>query len=96
MSLKAFRVRTLDPTGAGDAFCAGIIHKLTQKIQTAGSRSLDWEEDELAGILLEAQAAGAACVTGVGTTSAVKRKKVEELLAGQGARVRRSFKVSPI
>lgn len=96
MSLKAFRVRTLDPTGAGDAFCAGIIHKLTQKIQTAGSRSLDWEEDELAGILLEVQAAGAACVTGVGTTSAVKRKKVEELLAGQGARVRRSFKVSPI
>jgi fructokinase len=90
MSLKAFRVRTLDPTGAGDAFCAGIIHKLAQKIHPAASPSLDWEEDELAGILLEAQAAGAACVTGVGTTSAVKRKNVAKILADQGARVLRS------
>ena len=96
MSLEAFRVRPLDPTGAGDAFCAGIIYNLAQRLQAPEARNFDLKEEELAEILLEAQAAGAACVTGIGTTSAVTRKKVEELLAGQGARVRRSFKASPI
>jgi fructokinase len=96
ISMEAYRVRTLDPTGAGDAFCAGIIYKLTQGPQASASRNLDLREAELAGILLEAQAAGAACVMGIGTTSAVTRKNVDGLLAAQGTRVLRSMVIKSI
>jgi sugar/nucleoside kinase (ribokinase family) len=90
VSMKAFRVKTLDPTGAGDAFCAGIIHRLARRFPPAGSPDFVWTDQEMAGILLEAQAAGAACVTGVGTTSAVRRKNVRALLTSQGASLLRS------
>jgi sugar/nucleoside kinase (ribokinase family) len=90
VSMQAFRVKTRDPTGAGDAFCAGIIHRLARRLPPAGAPELVWTDQELAGILLEAQAAGAACVTGVGTTSAVRRKNVRALLASQGAGLLRS------
>jgi fructokinase len=93
LSLEAFRVKTLDPTGAGDAFCAGFIRKTVQHLRGAPAQGLDWTDEELAGMLLEAEAAGAACVTGVGTTSAVKRETVDALLAAQMARVKRTLKV---
>ncbi len=96
LTMKAFRVRTLDPTGAGDAFCAGFIRKAVSKFEAAGAPSLDWDDEALAEILLEALAAGAACVTGIGTTSAVTRKAVNELKAAQGEHVRRTLKIYPI
>jgi sugar/nucleoside kinase (ribokinase family) len=96
LSLDAFKVKTLDPTGAGDAFCAGFICRAVKKLGRRGAPQLDWEEAELAAMLLEAEAAGAACVTGIGTTSAVTRKNVRRLIAAQGARVRRSLRVEPL
>jgi len=50
-------------------------------------------DDELVGVLVEGEAAGAACVTAVGTTSAVTRRNVDRLLDAQGSKVRKSVKV---
>lgn len=94
--LAAFRVRTLDPTGAGDSFCAGFIRRTIQKLEKMGATHLDWTDEELTSALIEAEAAGAACVTGIGTTSAVSRKNVLHLLATQGSRVQKSLKIESI
>jgi sugar/nucleoside kinase (ribokinase family) len=96
LTMKSFRAPTLDPTGAGDAFCAGFICKLLQINKVGAKQDHDWNEDDLIEILLEAQAAGAACVTGIGTTAAVSRKNVVALLADQGAMVRHSLKVESL
>jgi fructokinase len=93
LAMSAFRVKTLDPTGAGDAFCAGFIRRMVQNPRDSRAHPLDWTDQELAEMLLEAEAAGAACVTGVGTTSAVRRKTVDALLAAQAARVKKTIKV---
>lgn len=92
--MKAFRVRVVDPTGAGDAFCAGTIYRLHRLIQRRNDQSLALTEDELVGVLLEGEAAGAACVTAVGTTSAVTRQNVDMLLDTQGSKVRKSVKIT--
>ena len=94
--MKAFRVRVVDPTGAGDAFCAGIIHRLLTHIQKHDSRSLALTDDELIEVLLEGEAAGAVCVTAVGTTSAVTRQNVDALLDAQGSKVRGSVRIARI
>jgi len=91
--MKAFRVGVVDPTGAGDAFCAGTIHSLLRHVRRHGNRSLALADDDLIGVLLEGEAAGASCVTAVGTTSAVTRKNVDVLLDAQGSRVRRSARI---
>lgn len=96
LAAGAFRVRTLDPTGAGDAFCAGFIRKTVLGLQADRPNKLDWSDEELVDILLEAQAAGAACVTGIGTTSAVTRAKVDSLLAAQRAKVKRTLTLERI
>ncbi len=96
VSLAAFRVETLDPTGAGDAFCAGFIRQAVKKFVRSGSRRLDWRDSDLAEALLEAEAAGAACVTGIGTTSAVTAGNVRRLVAAQGAEVLKSLKIEPL
>lgn len=96
VSLDAFRVATLDPTGAGDAFCAGFIRQAVKRFVRSGSRRLDWGDRDLVRALLEAQAAGAACVTGIGTTSAVTRRNVRQLITGQEDRVLRSLSVEAL
>ncbi|MEM1929748.1 MAG: carbohydrate kinase family protein [Thermofilaceae archaeon] len=80
----AFRVEVVDPTGAGDAFCAGVILGLLER----GWRSeelarCDWSD--VAQLLLLGQAAGAAACTAPGTTEGVLREKVEALIREQGA-----------
>jgi len=45
------------------------------------------KHDELIETLLFAQAAGAACVESIGTTTGVSLKRVEELLKSQGEHV---------
>jgi fructokinase len=96
LTLDAFKVKTLDPTGAGDAFCAGFIRQTVQKLGRSGARDLDWKDEEIAAALLEAEAAGAACVTGIGTTSAVTRQNVRRLIAAQGAKVRKSLRIESL
>lgn len=78
----AFKVDVVDPTGAGDAFCAGVISwLLKKKLQAAELASLG--EDELAELLLRGQAAGAAACTAPGTTGGVTLAKVDALVKEQ-------------
>jgi sugar/nucleoside kinase (ribokinase family) len=82
-----FRVEAIDPTGAGDAFCAGMAMKFAEAIDLG--RSLrDMSESEVSELLLFAQAAGAACAEEIGTTPGVSAKRVAKLLEEQGEIVR--------
>ncbi|KYH42066.1 MAG: hypothetical protein AYL32_000630 [Candidatus Bathyarchaeota archaeon B26-2] len=87
--MPAFKVPVVDPTGAGDAFCSGVIRGLVKEMEpkrkTRDIASL--EDDVLTGILLEGEAAGAACVTMVGTTTGVSRDRVDALIKEQGSTV---------
>ena len=82
--MPAFRVPIVDPTGAGDALCAGIINGLLE-ITAQNKREIsDLSEKELANVLLKGEAAGASCVTMVGTTTAVTKENVTRILKEQG------------
>jgi sugar/nucleoside kinase (ribokinase family) len=86
IAMPAFRVTQVDPTGAGDALCAGVIHAASARgLNRAGLRRIDVEKAK--GILLEGEAAGAACVTEVGATEGVTREHVDGLIRGQGTRI---------
>lgn len=90
---KAFRVKVVDPTGAGDAFQAGLIYRLATIFGENLSReSLDEivDVEMLSDLLLYAQAVGAVCVTAPGTTTAISRENIEKLLAEQRDYVLRS------
>lgn len=92
--LPAFAVRVVDPTGAGDAFSAGIIlhiHRLIRRGRTAADlTAADWRA-----ILLYASACGAVCATGIGTTAAVQAAKVAALIKRQGGRLAKAGTVCP-
>jgi fructokinase len=77
--MPSFKVEEVDTTGAGDALCAGLIYSLMK----TGNPSAP-SEDEFINALLEGQAAGAACVSAPGATTAVKAREVKALLKGQG------------
>jgi sugar/nucleoside kinase (ribokinase family) len=89
--MPAFKVPVVDPTGAGDAFCAGIIQALVEidKLRNISKLSTN----NIVDILLRGEAAGAACVTGMGTTTSVTVKKVNELMLQQGLEIRKRAKV---
>lgn len=86
-TFPSFKVRVVDPSGAGDAFCAGAILKIIEKYGASSFevRDLnflsvkDWTE-----ILSFGAATGAVCCTAEGTTTAVNRENVEKLLEEQG------------
>jgi sugar/nucleoside kinase (ribokinase family) len=79
----AFNVEAIDPTGAGDSMCAGTARKLLDIIE-ARRRLEDLNVQEAAEILLFAQAAGAACVGEIGTTTGVTTERVNRIIAEQG------------
>ena len=85
--MPAFEVPVIDPTGAGDAFCAGVIYGLIRASGYSHIEVTKLSEEELVNILLEGEATGAACVTMVGTTTAVTRENVDNLLKKQGSKV---------
>ena len=93
LRLPAFRVRVVDPTGAGDAFSAGIILRL-HGLRRRGVGTEDLSAGEWIELLLYASACGAVCTTGIGTTTAVAAVAVEGLLERQGVRVSRAVTVS--
>jgi sugar/nucleoside kinase (ribokinase family) len=78
--MPAFVVEEVDSTGAGDALCAGLIHSLLTLREP-----LEATHSEFKAALLEGQAAGAACVTAPGATTAVTANNVKRLLLEQGA-----------
>jgi len=85
--MPAFNVHVIDPTGAGDAFCSGVIRAITRVIRRKKRKLSNLSPSVLQQILLEGEATGALCVTMVGTTTAVERKKVETLLNNQGENI---------
>ena len=86
LRVPVFEVDSVDPTGAGDAFCAGVIDSLLDHPALNDVRELSVEDAET--ILLKGSAAGAACVTSIGATTAVTREKADSLMKEQGGRVR--------
>jgi sugar/nucleoside kinase (ribokinase family) len=92
--LPAFGVEVVDPTGAGDAFSAGLILRIHDALVSgAAPEALGieaWKD-----ILLYASACGAACCTAIGTTTAVSRTAAAGLLQRQGRAIRDRIKVSP-
>ena len=90
--MPAFKVPVVDPTGAGDAFCAGIIHAFAKMGRLPDISKLS--TDNIVDILLHGEAAGAACVTGVGTTTSVTAQKVNELILQQGMEIRKRIQVT--
>jgi len=82
----SFDVKVVDPTGAGDAFCAGLIYQLLKgNLLVRLPRGLDVKT--LRRLLMVAQATGAICTTDVGTTTAVTRKNLDRLVKDQGGRI---------
>jgi sugar/nucleoside kinase (ribokinase family) len=86
--VPAFDVAEVDPTGAGDALCAGLI----RSISALGVRVPPIVE--LKEILLEASAVGAACVTETGATTSVTSEKVNTLLRLQGESLKGRIRVT--
>jgi len=87
LRMPAFKVPIVDPTGAGDAFCAGVVRGLIHSTRERRPELSSLPTENLARILLEGEAAGAACVTAVGTTTAVTRENVDRLLREQGSAI---------
>lgn len=89
IQLPAFKVDTVDPTGAGDALCAGLINAFLEASEN--KRQYHFTDKKfLKQALLEGAAAGAACVTALGATTAVTREKVDWLIKEQGNKVWRA------
>jgi ribokinase len=84
LHIPAFKIRAVDPTGAGDAFSAGIVLKI-HELLSRGRRATDLAPADWQDILIYASACGAVCATGVGTTTAVDSRKVAALIKRQAA-----------
>lgn len=87
LRVPVFEVDSVDPTGAGDAFCAGVIDYLLDRpdlLKDIQGLSVD----DAKTLLLKGSVAGAACVTSTGATAAVTREKVDFMMREQGDRVR--------
>ena len=88
LKVPAFTVDTLDTTGAGDAFCAGVISSIL-----GSEASLPTSRRELTEALIEGAAAGATCVTSTGATTAVTKEKVQRLIAEQADELRTRIEI---
>jgi len=92
--VPAFKVRVVDPTGAGDAFSAGVILKARGALDRGGNSGgftpADWQD-----FLIYASACGAVCTTGVGTTTAVDSRQVDALIRRQGGGLFRAARFVP-
>lgn len=84
--VPSFKVEPVCPTGAGDALSASIVYNLI--LRSEGDIDFYFSKEDLQNLLLEAAAAGAGAVLGVGATSNVSRRTVEEMIAGQATELR--------
>jgi len=96
LEMPTFKVQVVDPTGAGDALCAGVISGLFKAMGKKWRGLSDFSVEDLPRILLEGEAAGAACVTMVGTTTAVTEHNVKKLLEEQGLEIISQVKTQTI
>jgi sugar/nucleoside kinase (ribokinase family) len=87
LEMPALKVPIIDPSGAGDAFCSGMIHGLAEKTETKSPDISSLSPEDLCEVILEGAAAGAACVTATGATTSVNRENVERLLREHGSEI---------
>lgn len=87
LEMPALKVPIVDPSGAGDAFCSGIIHGLIEKTESRSPDMSSMSPEDLREVMLEGAAAGAACVTAIGATTSVNRENVERLLRKQRSEI---------
>ncbi len=87
-----FLVDTVDATGCGDAFCAGVILYF-EKVGLASFGEL--EPGQLTELLILAQAVGASAATAAGCVEGVAAETVEAILADQGNAVRTATQINP-
>jgi sugar/nucleoside kinase (ribokinase family) len=86
--VPAFTVPCVDPQGAGDAFAAGMIRKLSSCEGCTLAEKLSDTNGRLFDTILFASACGASAVTRNGCTAGVTARSVRELLSSQGPAVR--------
>lgn len=89
VSQPAFQIEFAEPSGCGDAFCAGVIYALLR----SEKRLTEMDSRELAGVLLWGQALGASAATEVGCVAGVSEEKVKGLVESQGQRILGETKV---
>jgi sugar/nucleoside kinase (ribokinase family) len=87
----SFNVNAIDATGAGDAFCAGVIYKLFELGALSDLRKLS--HDKLVELLMVGQAVGSACVTEVGCLEGVSKATVNKIMKEQKHRLLEGTKV---
>lgn len=83
ISQPPLRVESVDQTGCGDAFTAGIVYKILNE----GKKPISMDSEQLSKILAYGQAVGALASTKGGATTAVSGEGVEKLLSKQGKEV---------
>lgn len=85
VEMPSYRVTQIDPTGAGDALCAGIIASIRRNKILSESITVP---ETIVELLLDGQAAGAACVTGLGATTSVSLENAGLIRDQQGEELR--------
>jgi fructokinase len=85
LHFPTFTVSCIDATGAGDAFCSGVIYTILK------DGSIPHSEDQLSEMALFASACGACAVTEIGCTRGVSLEKVQQLIKSQGDRIKDSL-----
>lgn len=93
ITMPAFKVKQIDPTGAGDALSAGILAYLWKNQDKVHNLT---EPETIIEMLLAGQAAGAACVTDLGATTAVTMKKVKNIIDQQGDQVKENTRIESL
>lgn len=83
-----YRIDVVDPTGCGDAFCAGAIEWLIGSSERPlGAATAGLTPDDLPRLLAHAQAVGAAAATAAGCVEGVSRRLVDHLRESQAGRL---------
>lgn len=83
-----YEVEVVDPTGCGDAFCAGAIQWLIGSTEgPSGMVTAGLTPDDLPLLLAHAQVVGAAAATAAGCVEGVSRRLVDHLRESQAGRL---------
>jgi sugar/nucleoside kinase (ribokinase family) len=93
IEMPVFQVTQKDPTGAGDALCSGIISYIQTNM--INIRKIT-DPEIIIELLLKGQAAGAACVNGIGATTNVTKKKVKSIIDNQVTQVRKKTRMKKL
>ena len=89
ISQSGFDVNSIDSTGCGDAFCAGIVYKMIK-----WNKYTKFNQKELIEMLTHGQIVGAAASLEVGCTAGVTRKNVEKILKEQKKEILNKTKIN--